>query len=76
MHSPPTTRNDCRILQKQSVPKFTANMYCICLSIPDKKCLQHTSEATECPKIDCKSVLHLLRYIASLYSSRCSTDLR
>ena len=31
---------------------------------------------TECPKIYHKSVLHLLRYTANLYLSRCVTDLR
>ena len=32
--------------------------------------------ATEFPKIYRKSVLHLLKYTANLYLSRCSTDLR
>ena len=31
---------------------------------------------TECPKSNRKSVLHLLKYIFSVYLSRCSTDLR
>ena len=31
--------------------------------------------STECPKIYCKFVLHLLKYIANLTLSRCSTDL-
>ena len=31
---------------------------------------------TECPKSYRKSVLHLLKYTANLYLSRCSTDLR
>ena len=31
---------------------------------------------TKCPKIYRNSVLHLLKYTAILYLSRCSTDLR
>ena len=31
---------------------------------------------TECTKIYRKYVLHLLKYTANLYLSRCSTDLR
>ena len=31
---------------------------------------------TECPKISLKSVLHLFKYTANLYLTRCSTDLR
>ena len=31
---------------------------------------------TECPKINRKSVLHLLRYTENIYLSRCSTNLR
>ena len=31
---------------------------------------------TECPKINRKSVLHLLKYTENIYLSRCSTDLR
>ena len=31
---------------------------------------------TECPKINRKSVLHLLKHTEDIYLSRCSTDLR
>ena len=34
------------------------------------------THGTECPKSYRKSVLHLLKYTANLYLSRCSTDLR
>ena len=34
------------------------------------------SACTACPKSYCKSVLHLLKYTANLYLSRCSTYLR
>ena len=38
--------------------------------------LAFKQQCTECPKIYRKSVLHLLKYTANLYLSRCSTDLR
>ena len=38
---------------------------------PSKKTIQ-----TECPKINRKSVLHLLKYRFAVYLSRCSTDFR
>ena len=31
---------------------------------------------TECPRINRKSVLHLLKYTENIHLSRCSTDLR
>ena len=35
-----------------------------------------SSFSTECPKICCNPVLHLLKYTANPYLSRCSTDWR
>ena len=42
----------------------------------DKSTMGYTPhEHTECPEIYRKTILHLLKYAADLYLSRCSTDL-
>ena len=48
---------------------------CMCLCVYVKGAIINLVN-TESTKMYRKSVLHLLKYVANLYLSRCSTDLR
>ena len=58
------------------VQLLAVGVFCEYLSLIISATSPEVTVNTECPKIYCTSVLHLLKYTENLYLSRCSTDSR